>query len=110
MLESKTVFIIVMTVAACTFATRLFPFVIFSGKKEVSNPIKYLGSCLPPAVIAILVIYCFKSTDVFSFPHGLPELIAMLAVVFIHIWKRNNLLSIGSGTLLYMFLIQKVFV
>lgn len=106
----QTTFFIVITVAICTFITRLFPFILFAGKKEVPEYVKYLGKFLPPAVIAILVIYCFKSIDLFTYPHGLPELIAVAGVVIIHRWKRNNLLSIGAGTILYMVLIQKVFV
>ena len=31
------------------------------------------------------------------------------AVVGLHIWKRNTLLSIGAGTVLYMVLVQFVF-
>ena len=27
----------------------------------------------------------------------------------LHVWKRNNLLSIGVGTVLYMVLVQAVF-
>lgn len=105
----KETLVIVMVVATCTFATRLFPFVIFSGKKEVSKSVKYLGNYLPPAVIAILVIYCFKGVDFTVVPNGLPEIIAAATVVLIHVWKRSTLISIGLGTVVYMFLIQSVF-
>lgn len=71
--------------------------------------IQYLGKVLPPAVIGMLVIYCLKSVNVLAAPFGLPELIAVAAVILLHVWKRNNLLSIGAGTVLYMFLIQVVF-
>ena len=43
-------------------------------------------------------------------PHGFPEFISVGIVALLHIWKRNNLLSIGGGTLLYMVLIQMVFI
>ena len=61
------------------------------------------------AVIGMLVVYCLKSTPVREAPHGVPELIAVATVAALHVWKRNNLLSIGAGTVLYMFLIQVVF-
>lgn len=109
MFDFKTTLIIVLAVAICTFFTRLFPFVVFSGKKETPDFIKYLGKSLPPAVIAILVIYCFKSTNLFVHPYGIPEFLAIVAVIMVHLWKRNNLLSIGTGTIFYMILIQKVF-
>ena len=65
---------------------------------------------LPPAVIAILVVYCLKGVSLMTSPHGFPEFIAVGIVALLHIWKRNNLLSIGGGTLIYMMLIQLVFV
>ena len=39
-----------------------------------------------------------------------PQLIAGAVVVVLHVWKRNNLLSIFGGTILYMILVQFVFV
>lgn len=100
---------IILVVAVTTFITRLIPFVVFPKGKEVPQVIQYLGKVLPPAVIGMLVIYCFKSVQVTTFPFGLPELIAGAVVVLLHIWKRNNLLSIGVGTVLYMTLVQTVF-
>ena len=102
--------LIIIVVSIVTFATRVIPFLLFPKGKEIPPLIKYLGAVLPPAVIGMLVIYCLKSVNLFSYPHGAPELIAGLAVVVLHVWKRNNLLSIGVGTVLYMFLIQSVFV
>ncbi len=101
---------VIVVVAVVTFITRAIPFVIFRGGKEIPETVRYLGRVLPPAVIGMLVVYCLKEVRVFSFPFGLPELIAVAAVVALHVWKRNNLLSIGAGTALYMFLIQVVFV
>lgn len=102
--------IIILLVALTTLATRAIPFILFPEGKEVPKAVQYLGKVLPPAVIGMLVVYCFKSMDVTSVPFGLPEIIAGLVVVMLHIWKRNNLLSIGIGTVLYMVLVQFVFV
>ncbi|MBQ8766132.1 MAG: branched-chain amino acid transporter permease [Clostridia bacterium] len=102
--------IIIVLVAVTTLATRAIPFILFPEGKEIPKAVQYLGKVLPPAVIGMLVVYCFKSVDVTSSPFGLPELIAGLVVVVLHVWKRNNLLSIGTGTILYMVLIQYVFV
>lgn len=101
--------LIVLLVAACTFITRFLPFALFGGGKEVPAIVKTLGELLPPAVIAILVVYCLKSVNVTLAPHGLPEFLAVSLVAVLHIWKRNNLLSIGGGTAIYMFLVQVVF-
>lgn len=101
--------LIIILCGLTIFATRAIPFLIFRGNKEIPPVIRYLGRVLPPAVIGMLVVYCLKGVSVFTYPYGLPELIAVAAVVALHVWKRNNLLSIGAGTVLYMFLIQAVF-
>ena len=100
----------ILVVAATTFATRAVPFLIFPKGKEIPKVVQYLGKVLTPAIIGMLVVYCLKNTKVLSAPFGMPELIAVGTVVLLHIWKRNNLLSIGAGTILYMFLIQAVFI
>ena len=104
-----TSLLIIVAVAVTTFATRAVPFLIFPKGKAIPKTVEYLGKVLTPAVIGMLVVYCLKDTPVVASPHGIPELIAVLAVVILHVWKRNNLLSIGAGTVLYMFLVQSVF-
>jgi len=108
-LDAKTSFLIILAMALTTFATRVIPFLLFPKGKEVPKTVQYLGTVLTPAVIGMLVVYCLKSTEVISYPYGIPELIAVTAVVVLHVWKRNNLLSIGCGTILYMIIIQVVF-
>ena len=101
--------LIIVVVGITTFATRVIPFLVFPKGKEIPKTIQYLGKVLTPAVIGMLVVYCLKDTAVLSAPYGIPELISVLAVVLLHVWKRNNLISIGVGTVLYMVLIQVVF-
>lgn len=101
--------VIMFVVAGTIFFTRLIPFLFFPKGKEVPQVVQYLGKVLPPAVIGMLVVYCLKNVSVFQAPFGLPELLAVAVVILLHLWKRNNLLSIGAGTVLYMFLIQVVF-
>lgn len=99
---------IIAVAGICTFATRLFPFALFSGSKTVPPIIKYLGKVLPPAVIIVLIVYCLRDVT-FTATSILPQLLSILLVAVLHIWKRNNLLSIGGGTAFYMFLVQVVF-
>lgn len=106
--QTKTLAIIGI-VAVCTFFTRILPFIIFRKKQELPENVKYLGNILPMAVMAILVIYCLKDINYMEISNVLPALISVAAVVLIHIWKRSNLLSIGSGTVIYMILVQAVF-
>lgn len=100
-------------IAVCTLATmltRFLPFLLFPAGKPTPKYIRFLGHTLPGAVFGMLVVYCLKGVDLLSGSHGLPELIAIAAVVGLHLWKRKMLLSIAGGTILYMLLVQFVFV
>ena len=101
--------LIIALVSVTTFATRVIPFLVFPKGKEIPKTIQYLGKVLTPAVIGMLVVYCLKSTSVLQAPYGIPELVSVMVVAVLHIWKRNNLISIGVGTVLYMFLVQVIF-
>lgn len=100
---------IILVVAITTFATRVIPFLLFPKGKEIPKTVRYLGKVLTPAVIGMLVVYCFKNTQVLGGSYGIPEFVCGALVVLLHVWKRNNFLSIGVGTVLYMFLVQVVF-
>ena len=101
--------ITIAAVSLATMLTRFLPFIIFPAGKPTPKFIKYLGEVLPPAVFGMLVIYCVKGVDLLSGSHGIPELISIAAVVLLHLWKQQMLLSIAGGTILYMLLVQLVF-
>ncbi|MDD4923230.1 MAG: AzlD domain-containing protein [Dehalococcoidales bacterium] len=96
-------------IAVVTWITRALPFALFGNKKAVPKLISYLGKVLPGAIMATLVIYCLRLIDLTEFPFGLAELLSVIVVAAIHIWKRNIFWSISSGTLCYMILIRTVF-
>lgn len=118
----------IAVMAVVTFLTRVLPFLLFDRGESPPKLVLYLGRVLPPAVIAMLIIYCLRSPSVVvpaeltaslsgwlaavvSFFVGwAPQLIAGAVVVVLHAWKHNNLLSIFGGTILYMVLVQVVFV
>ena len=101
--------ITIAVVVAGTMITRFTPFLIFPSGKPTPKYIQYLGRALPSAVFGLLVVYCLKNVSVFSGSHALPEIISVAAVVVLHVWKRQMLLSIAGGTVLYMLLVQLVF-
>lgn len=105
-----TVQIIIMTIAlaAGVVVTRFAPFVLFPENKPVPKTVEYLGSVLPPAVIALLVVYCLRNVDFLHAAFGLPEILAIICICMLHTWKRNSLLSIAGGTLIYMGLLQVI--
>lgn len=99
----------VMVMSAVTILLRAVPFILFGGRKP-PEIVLYLGRVVSPGAIAMLVVYCFKSVNPLQVPFALPELLASAAVVLLHLKFRNPLLSIIVGTVLYMVLVQFVFV
>lgn len=106
----KHAILLIIVVSVVTILLRFLPFIIFNDKKEPPKIITYLGNILPFSVMAMLVVYCFKDIYITHFPFGLPEVIAGTIVVLLHIWKKNTLFSIASGTIVYMLLIQFIFI
>lgn len=89
-----------------TMLTRFLPFLVFGRGKETPKYIQYLGKALPAAVFGLLVVYCLKDVNILAGNHGIPEAIAILVVVLLHLWKKQMLLSIAGGTVCYMLLVQ----
>ncbi|QGQ45928.1 branched-chain amino acid transporter permease [Metabacillus sediminilitoris] len=92
-----------------TMLTRFLPFIVFPSGKPTPKYVQYLGKVLPSAVIGLLVIYCFKDVSLLSVSQGVPEFLGVAAVVLLHFWKKNMLLSIAGGTIVYMLLVQMLF-
>ena len=103
------VLITIICVALGTMTTRFAPFLLFPQSKEPPAVISYLGQVLPPAMMGLLVVYCLRNVSFTSGSYGIPELLAIIVIVILHKWKKNALLSIGSGTVIYMLLVQCVF-
>ena len=109
--DGKTLYLIGMLAVAglLSFLLRAAPFLLFGRGKEPPPVVRYLGRVLAPAVIAMLVVYCFvgyvKDGSLASSLHGVAELAAAALTVGLHLWRRNPLLSIAAGTALYMTLV-----
>ena len=92
-----------------TAVTRFLPFLVFPAGKPTPKCVQYLGKVLPAAIFGLLVVYSLKDVSLLSGSHGIPELISVVLVVVLHLWKRQMLLSIAGGTVCYMLLVQLVF-
>ena len=96
--------------AVITIALRAIPFLIFGGRRKAPQFIINLSNLLPYAVMAMLVVYCLKNVSFTSVNTFVPELISCVIVIVLHLWKHNTILSIVAGTVIYMLLVQLVFV
>lgn len=88
-----------------TVLTRFLPFLLFPAGKPTPKYIQYLGTVLPTAVFGLLVV----NVSLFTGNHVIPEMFSIAAVIGLHVWKRQMLLSIAGGTVCYMLLVQLVF-
>ena len=93
----------IFALAVINIFLRSAPFLL--PRKYLQNAfIKYLGKTLPAAIMTSLVFFCLhenfgdqKKTIAF--------IIAMALVVAVHLWQRNVLASIVSGTICYMLIL-----
>ncbi|WP_458701290.1 branched-chain amino acid transporter permease [Sulfurospirillum sp. 1307] len=92
-----------------TFLTRLIPFLFFN-KKEPSKLIKYIEWNMPVMIMVVLVFYALKDVNWYAYPYGIAEIISVLLTIFLHVKFKNALLSIFVATIVYMLLVQKIFV
>jgi branched-subunit amino acid transport protein AzlD len=109
MMPLEKVFIAILVMASVTFFTRALPFVFFA-KHRPPSIVVFLEKYIPPMVMMILVVYCLKDINPAASPYGLPDLVAVLFVVLVHLMIKNPLVSIFGGTALYMILVQSGFI
>lgn len=99
--------------ALANFATRVTPFLVFArssnDKGQINSFIDGLGKFLPPAIMGMLVVYCYRNVNILTGNHGLPDFIAGIVTVLVHLWRRNMFLSLIVGTVSYILLIDFVF-
>ena len=107
-MTDQQIWISIVIIALVTIALRGLPFMLFN-RRQPPVWITKLGRTLPYAVMGMLVIYCLKGVSFASVSDCLPAILSVLTVVLTYIWKRNTLLSILIGTILYMVLVQMVF-
>ena len=113
-LSARETMLIILVIALGTFLTRSLPFILFPEGRPIPRYVNYLGNTLPFAMIGLLVIYCIRNVTFTGILQGkatcIPTAIAILTIVVLHKWKESTLLSIAGGTIVYMLLVQNLFV
>ena len=64
----------IAVMAIVTFLTRALPFLLFDRGSAPPKIILYLGRVLPPAIIAMLIVYCLKGVSFTQVGAGCPSL------------------------------------
>ena len=106
MMSTQQMIVTIGAVVLGTMVTRFLAFIVFPTSKTPPAFVQYLGKVLPSAVMGLLVIYSFKNFQLNLAPDNLAAIIASTALILLHLWKRQLLLSIATGTILYMVCLQ----
>ena len=111
MMTSEQMLWTIFIVAFGTWVTRFLPFLLFVHNRDGKLPdvVTYLGEVLPAAVMGMLVVYALKDVSLMTWPNGIPEGLALIVTVGVHLYKKNFLISMFVGTLCYMVVVQTVF-
>lgn len=100
---------IIVVCSVVTMLLRGAPFMIWSGDRKVPEIILWLGKVLPYAIMMMLTVYVLKNTSLSEIGGAngwLPALAGVVATSGSYAWKRNTLLSILFGTVVFMVLIR----
>jgi len=102
-LSVEQALVAIPVMALTIFVTRFFPFAFFS-RREPPEIFRYVGKYLPPLVMAVLIVYSLKGTAFTVAPYGRAEIVASAFTVIAHLWKKNAMISIFGGTIIFMLL------
>lgn len=94
---------VIAVAGAVTFALRFLPFLLFAGRNRTLPPwVEKLGNVISPIIIAGLIAYSYSGLE---WKTPWPYLAGLLTVG-LQLWKRNALVSILAGTVVYMCLLS----
>ena len=100
----------VFAMGAVILFCRAFPFIFFRAKEgEGGSSLKdaallFIEKIVPPAAMTVLAFNSLGGAFREDLRGGLLVLAASVFTALVHIWKRNALLSIIGGTVVYMVL------
>lgn len=92
--------------AILMFLLRAFPFMLFS-KRKPPKLLSFIEQYIPAMVIGVLIVYCLIDPKYMSFtssPWSIPALAGVISTAALHLWKKNSMISIFGGTIIYMVL------
>jgi branched-subunit amino acid transport protein AzlD len=105
MMNGYEALVATIMVALLTFGTRLVPFVL-PRRESFPSLVEYFEGTVPGFSLVLLALYCLRDARWLAPPYGLPEIIGVTVVVILHLAKKNTLLSIVSGTVVYVLLVN----
>ena len=101
---SKAIIVSIL-IGLIVFSERLFPFVLFS-KYQPGKLIRIFEHFIPPLVMTGLLIYSLRDIRFTSPEQWVPQISAIAFTIATYLWRKNSLISIFGGTIIYMILIR----
>lgn len=105
MLTLQKALIYTFFIGIVTFFTRIFPFVLFKGKKS-SETLDFIEKYIPPAIMLILLVYCLKDIKFSVESGGIYQVLCVVIAIILQLKYKNPLISIFGATGVYMILIR----
>ncbi len=105
-MNSSQMLITVFMMVIGTVFTRFLPFLAFPEHKPIPKMITYLGQRLPYATMGMLVVYALKDMNLTESPFGMFEMLSLAVIAIVHHLRNNTLLSIASGVMVYLTLVN----
>jgi len=112
MKTSTEAIIYIYVIAAVIIFCRAFPFLFFRTKKTGGVSLKnaerekafisFVEKTVPPAAMTVLAVNSITIPFKENYREGLVVLIASILTMFIHLLRRNTLISIFAGTAAYI--------
>ena len=85
------------------YALRALPFLLFSGRNRELPPwVDRLGKVISPVIIGCLIVYSYSGS---AWRTPWPYLAGVVTVA-LQVWRKNPLMSIVAGTVVYMLLVN----
>ena len=97
--------IVSLLIGLIVFGERLFPFAVFS-KRKPGKLIRIFERYIPPLVMIGLLIYSLRDVRFANLEQWVPQISAITFTIVTYLWKKNSLVSIFGGTIIYMILIR----
>ncbi|MGY1633767.1 branched-chain amino acid transporter permease [Geodermatophilus sp. SYSU D01186] len=89
--------------AALTWAMRAAPFAVLAPMRD-SAVVRHLSRHVPLGVMLILAVYTLRDVPTTTGTAALPFVVAVAVTVGLHLWRRNALVSILTGTVVHVVL------
>jgi branched-subunit amino acid transport protein AzlD len=112
--------LLTLVMGAVIFLCRAIPFLFFQRKENSPGIAKnksfrkaaflsFVEKTVPPTAMTVLCFNALAASIHDNIREALPVLAAAAFTAFVHLWRRNPLISIFGGTAVYMVLERMIF-